>query len=78
MRIEDYFLKCRKSVFDMNNNILLSKIASSDQEKDLTVPPNCNGYGRIRHFRRFISEEWERIHYPLILHAELWDWSNVI
>jgi len=28
------------------------------QEKDLSVPPNCNGFGRIRHFRRYISDGW--------------------
>ncbi len=31
--------------------ILISRIAGSDQEADLTEPPNCDGYGRIRHFR---------------------------
>lgn len=57
--MEDYFLKCRESVFDSSNNaFLLSKIKNSAQEKDLTVLPNCDGYGRIRHFRRFISEDW--------------------
>ena len=66
MRIDDYFLKNKKSVFDMNNNkFLLSLIESSDQEKDLTVPPNCNGYGRIRHFRRFISKEWGKDPLPI-------------
>ena len=66
MKIEDCFLKCRESVFNKENNTyLLSKIGSSIQEKDLTVPPNCDGYGRIRHFRRFISEEWGNDPLPL-------------
>lgn len=66
MRIDDYFLKCRESIFNEGNNtFLLSKIENSDQEKDLTVPPNCDGYGRIRHFRRFISEEWGKDPLPI-------------
>lgn len=66
MEMNDYFLKCRRSVYNENNNsFLLSKIESSAQEKDLTVPPNCEGYGRIRHFRRFISEEWGRDPLPI-------------
>lgn len=59
MKLNEFFLNCRNSVYNENNNtFLLSKIKSSTQENDLTVPPNCDGYGRIRHFRRFISEEW--------------------
>lgn len=59
MELYDYFLKCRACVYnESNNTFLLSRIQDSVQESDLTVPPNCDGYGRIRHFRRFISEEW--------------------
>ncbi len=66
MKIDNYFLKCRESVFNKDNNVfLLSKIGGSSQEKDLTVPPNCDGYGRIRHFRRFISEKWGKDPLPI-------------
>lgn len=66
MQIADYFIKCRESVYNKEcNSFLLSKIESSDQEKDLSVPPNCNGYGRIRHFRRFISEGWGKDPLPI-------------
>ncbi len=40
------------------NKFLIASILGSDQENDLTVPPNCEGYGRIRHFRRVVAEEW--------------------
>jgi uncharacterized Fe-S cluster-containing radical SAM superfamily protein len=32
--------------------ILMTRLAGSDQEADLTLPPNCRGFGRIRHFCR--------------------------
>src|ERR1700722_4312646 len=38
--------------------VLISRLAGSDQESDLTVPSNCNGYGRIRHFRQQTSSGW--------------------
>ena len=31
--------------------LLIARIEGSEQAGDLTVPPNCGGYGRIRHFR---------------------------
>lgn len=38
--------------------ILVSRLAGSEQANDLTVPPNCGGLGRIRHFRRYADPEW--------------------
>lgn len=38
--------------------VLLSKLEGSDQEADLTLPPNCGGLGRIRHFRRATAPGW--------------------
>ena len=38
--------------------ILVSRLAGSEQANDLTVPPNCGGLGRIRHFRRHADPEW--------------------
>lgn len=38
--------------------ILIGRIAGTPQELDLTVPPNCNGFGRLRHFKRSISDGW--------------------
>jgi len=48
----------RKGVDLDNHRILISKLAGSDQEKDITKPPNCGGFGRIRHFRRQTSAGW--------------------
>lgn len=38
--------------------LLITKLSGSEQEKDLTVPPNCGGFGRIRHFRRVQNGNW--------------------
>ncbi|OQW58933.1 MAG: hypothetical protein A4S17_11415 [Proteobacteria bacterium HN_bin10] len=45
--------------------ILISRLEHSDQEDDLTVPPNCEGLGRIRHFRRATSENWPSNSLPI-------------
>lgn len=38
--------------------ILLSKIENSEQEQDMTLPANCNGFGRIRHFNKHVADDW--------------------
>lgn len=46
-------------VYDPDNHkAFLAKIQGSEQEQDLTLPANCNGFGRIRHFRRFQYTDW--------------------
>lgn len=38
--------------------LLITNFTGSQQEKDFTVPSNCGGLGRIRHFRRHVSADW--------------------
>ncbi|NEO46374.1 MAG: hypothetical protein F6K55_20485 [Moorea sp. SIO4A3] len=38
--------------------LLLTNFLNTEQEKDLSEPPNCGGIGRIRHFRRSTSINW--------------------
>jgi uncharacterized Fe-S cluster-containing radical SAM superfamily protein len=38
--------------------ILVTNFRGTEQEKDLSEPPNCDGNGRIRHFRRGTSDGW--------------------
>lgn len=38
--------------------ILIARIDGSAQEADLTEPANCQGYGRIRHFRTATAAPW--------------------
>ena len=49
----------RRKGIDLNNKkILVTRFSGSKQEKDFTVPANCNGLGRIRHFRRHAESIW--------------------
>jgi uncharacterized Fe-S cluster-containing radical SAM superfamily protein len=45
--------------------ILISRIAGSDQELDLSEPPNCDGYGRVRHFRLTTTPPWPTNQLPI-------------
>jgi uncharacterized Fe-S cluster-containing radical SAM superfamily protein len=47
-----------RSINVAGRKLLITNFLGSEQEKDLTVPANCNGYGRIRHFRRETSDGW--------------------
>lgn len=38
--------------------VLIKNFLDTSQEKDLTLPPNCNGFGRIHHFRLNSSKAW--------------------
>ena len=59
MSYTSYFHACRDSVYNSDTKeYLISEFSGSEQEKDLSLPPNCNGYGRIRHFKRFIDKDW--------------------
>lgn len=45
--------------------LLLTNFHNTEQEPDLTEPPNCNGFGRIRHFRRETPNGWPRNPLPI-------------
>lgn len=52
MLLEELSEMLRKKIINIEEKkILISRISSSKQEQDLTLPPNCEGYGRIRHFK---------------------------
>ena len=38
--------------------VLVTNYSGTEQEPDLQEPPNCQGFGRIRHFRRTTSAGW--------------------
>lgn len=46
--------------------LLIARFAGSAQEHDLTEPPNCDGYGRIRHFRMSTPEPWPDNPLPIL------------
>lgn len=47
-----------KAVDVPGRRLLVTNYIGTEQEPDLTEPPNCNGFGRIRHFRRATSSGW--------------------
>src|SRR5947209_4489989 len=47
-----------KIIRTSSREVLVSRLAGSDQEQDLTVPANCGGLGRIRHFLRTTAVGW--------------------
>lgn len=42
----------------LNKRLLVTNFRGTEQEKDLTEPANCDGFGRIRHFCRATSSGW--------------------
>ena len=46
--------------------VLISRLAGSGQEVDLTLPANCNGYGRVRHFRLATAAGWPTNPLPIV------------
>lgn len=48
----------KKAVDVAGRRVLVTKFTGSKQEMDLSEPANCQGLGRIRHFRRDTGEGW--------------------
>lgn len=45
--------------------LLVTNFHGSQQEQDLTQPPNCGGLGRVHHFRRATSPGWPENPLPI-------------
>jgi uncharacterized Fe-S cluster-containing radical SAM superfamily protein len=48
----------RRGVDRDARTLRITNFAGSEQEQDFTEPANCQGFGRVRHFRRETSEGW--------------------
>jgi uncharacterized Fe-S cluster-containing radical SAM superfamily protein len=48
-----------------SREVLIAKLAGSDQEQDLTLPTNCDGLGRVHHFNRIRSPYWPENPLPI-------------
>jgi uncharacterized Fe-S cluster-containing radical SAM superfamily protein len=46
--------------------IQISRLQGSEQERDLQVPPNCGGLGRVRHFKSATSAGWPPNPLPIL------------
>ena len=55
-----------RAVQPQARQVLVSRIAGSEQEGDLSEPPNCNGYGRVRHFRYETPAPWPKNPLPMV------------
>jgi uncharacterized Fe-S cluster-containing radical SAM superfamily protein len=60
-----------------SREVLIAKLADSDQEQDLTLPTNCDGLGRVHHFIRVRSAHWPENPLPIDPAAKALGWSRV-
>lgn len=64
---EKFAERLRARAIDIQERkILISRLSGSDQEVDLTAPTNCDGYGRVRHFKFKTSDNWPRNPLPIV------------
>jgi uncharacterized Fe-S cluster-containing radical SAM superfamily protein len=63
---DDFSVKLRERGVDRDSRqILISNLRDSEQASDLSEPPNCEGFGRIRHFRRATAVGWPENPLPI-------------
>jgi uncharacterized Fe-S cluster-containing radical SAM superfamily protein len=49
----------RAQAIDLEHQrLLVTNFRGTEQEQDLSEPPNCEGFGRLRHFRRVTCAGW--------------------
>lgn len=64
---ELYSSRLREKVVILpEKKVLIARLSGSEQEKDLTAPVNCHGYGRIRHFRWYKHTDWSPDPLPIL------------
>jgi uncharacterized Fe-S cluster-containing radical SAM superfamily protein len=64
---EQYSARLRaQAIRPASRQLLISRIEGSGQEGDLTEPPNCGGYGRLRHFRLGTPAPWPPNPLPIL------------
>jgi uncharacterized Fe-S cluster-containing radical SAM superfamily protein len=67
IKTDDLSLSLRvRSVRCETHELLISRIDGSAQEQDLSEPPNCEGYGRIRHFHTHTPAPWPDNPLPML------------
>lgn len=55
----------RRGLLRAEKRILITNFRGSKQGEDFTVPPNCDGFGRIHHFRRRQVPPWPENPLPI-------------
>src|SRR5690349_8721589 len=49
-----------------DRTLLVTNFIDTKQAADLSDPPNCNGFGRIRHFKTSTSPGWPANTLPIV------------
>ncbi|MHB8643641.1 MAG: hypothetical protein ACYDA3_12250 [Gaiellaceae bacterium] len=55
-----------RGVDRLTQRVRITDLHGSEQETDLAEPPNCDGLGRIRHFRLTTSDTWPVNPLPIV------------
>jgi uncharacterized Fe-S cluster-containing radical SAM superfamily protein len=56
---ESWSNRYRNEAIDVpGRRVLITNFVGTEQEHDLSEPPNCKGFGRIRHFHRRRNPRW--------------------
>jgi uncharacterized Fe-S cluster-containing radical SAM superfamily protein len=55
----------QRAVKVAERRLLVARIGGSEQSLDLTKPPNCDGFGRVRHFVRDSGDDWPKNPLPI-------------
>jgi len=64
---EEASAKLRIKGIDLKRKaISITNFKGSKQEKDLSDPANCDGYGRVRYFKLSTSEDWPQNPLPIL------------
>lgn len=63
-KLSDIF---RNKIIDLSSKkILITNFIGTQQEKDFTKPANCDGFGRIRHFKNETESGWPPNPLPIV------------
>lgn len=63
---ESWSERYRGAAIDLENRkLLITNFHGTEQERDLSEPANCDGFGRVRHFRLGTEEHWVKNPLPI-------------
>ncbi len=67
IKTDDLSVRLRQRAVRLDRRqLLIAKIEGSAQQADLSEPPNCNGFGRVRHFRTTARHPWPMNPLPIV------------
>ena len=67
IKTEKYSHHLRERAVELSGQkVLIARLSGSLQEKDITTQVNCQGFGRIRHFRLNRYEDWSQNPLPIL------------